>query len=56
MQDDREIMAKSFSDTLDLVDLLLSGDFDWSDTERVGEIVRKFRNLLARSNALQDEN
>jgi hypothetical protein len=43
-------MAKSFSDTLDLVELLLSGEFDRKDTERVREIVRRFRALLARTN------
>lgn len=51
--DDRAIMTKSFSDTLDLVDLFLSGDFDPKDTDRVREIVRRFRSLLARSKAAQ---
>lgn len=50
--DDRDIMARSFAHTLDLVEILLSGEkFDAADAERAQEAVRRFRGLLARSNA-----
>ena len=55
MIDDRAIMAKSFSDTLDLVELLLSGEFDPVDTERARNIVARFRKLLARSDVAHQQ-
>lgn len=52
---DQAIMAKSFADTLDLVDRLLDGKFDPVDTDRARAIVLRFRRLIAKSNALHQQ-
>jgi len=51
MADDREILARSFGHTLDLVESLLDELPDTEDHMHARDLVERFRRLLERSNA-----
>lgn len=54
MVDDQKIMARSFGHCLDLLELMLNRQFDFTDAgdlARAKMAVQNFRRLLNRSNA-----